>query len=88
MLKSYYPEMREPKPAAEIEARMSHSGRHWYIDTPLTLKGCGIKYLGTLTADQLTREGQWKVGWHEYRVTNAAFDRLTERYDISTACLL
>ena len=88
MLKSYYPEMREPKPAAEIEARMSHDGRHWYLDTPLVLKGRGIKHLGTLTADQLTREGQRKVGWHEYRVSEAAFQRLAERHDISTACLL
>jgi hypothetical protein len=87
MLKPYYPEMREPKPAAEIEARIGHYGG-WFITTPLVLKGRGIKHLGTLTADQLTREGQRKVGWHEYRVSEAAFQRLAERHDISTACLL
>jgi hypothetical protein len=88
MLKAYYPEMSEPKPEADFEARMSHGGDHWYIDTPLTLKGRGIAHRGTLQSSHLVPEAQHKTGWNQYRVTEAAFRRLAEQYDISTPCML
>lgn len=86
-MKTYYPEMGEPRPDAEIEARIGHRGG-WFITTPLALKGRGIKHLGTLTADQLTPEGQRKVGWHDYRVTDTAMERLQATHTISLAMLL
>lgn len=85
---SYYPEMNEPKPAAEIEARLSHYGKHWFLSTPLVLKGRGIVHRGTLKASDLTPAGQRRVGWHEYKVTEAAFEKLATKYRIVSESLL
>ena len=87
-LSVYYPEMGETKPEAQIEASLGHYGRHWFLRTPLTLKGRGITFRNTLTADQLTEQGQRLVGWNEYRVTEKAFESLRECYTISTEALL
>lgn len=86
-LLGYYPEMGEAKPIAQIEASISHYGG-WFLCTPLTLKGRGIKHLQTYTAAQLTEKGQRKVGWNQYKVTDLAFEKLEKQYAISTEILL
>lgn len=88
MMKTYHPEMHEAKPAAQIEASLSHYGKHWFIKTPLALKGRGIVHQRTLTAEMLAPAAQDKAGWHQYKVTEAAFERLCETYDVAVETLL
>lgn len=86
MLLSYYPEMKEPKPVAQIEASLGHYAKHWYLRTPLSLKGRGIKFNGSITANEVTSPRL--VGWNRYVVTVAAFDKLAKQYDIVSESLL
>ena len=46
MLATYYPEMGEAKPLAQIEASLGHYGKHYFLRTPLTLSGRGVELLG------------------------------------------
>jgi hypothetical protein len=88
-MKGYHPEMGEQRPAdSQIEARLGHYGRHWYISTPLVLKGRGIRHLKTLTPEMLTPAGQRKAGWHEYEVTERAMERLDAEYVVTSEMLL
>ena len=88
-LKSYYPEMKEAKPVAEIEASLSHYGKHWFLKTKLTLKGRGITFRRTLTASDVCGPRVAElVGTHEYKVTEAAFEKLCEKYSVSSESLL
>lgn len=87
-LSCYYPEMGEPKPEADIEASLGHYGKHWYLTTPLVLKGRGIVHLEVLQSHMLTPQAQRKVGWNRYKVTEAAFAKLQTQYRISTELLL
>jgi hypothetical protein len=85
----YYPEMHEKRPdCSQIEARLGHYGRHWYISTPLVLKGRGIRHLRTLTPEMLTPAGQRRAGWHEYEVTERAMSKLEAEYVVTTEMLL
>jgi hypothetical protein len=86
-LLAFYPEMKETKPDAKIEARLSHYGKHYFLDTPLELSGRGIIHLGTYTASQL-RQGSYKIGWNQYKVTERAFDKLCEQHDVSYELML
>jgi hypothetical protein len=89
MLATYYPEMNEVKPAAEIEARLGHYGKHWFIKTKLTLKGRGIAFIRTLAASDLVMpQGERLIGCHEYKVTEAAFQRICQEHSVSSECLL
>lgn len=38
----WYPELGEEEPSADLRATLGHYGGHWYVDTPLILKGRGI----------------------------------------------
>lgn len=88
-MQGYYPEMNQARPEnTEIDARLSYTGRHWIIKTPLTLKGRGIKFEEVLKAEQLTEAAQHKAGWNEYTVTQKAFDKLDAQYKISAEFLL
>ena len=80
---SYHPEMGEEKPAAEIEASLSHYGRHWFLHTPLTLSGRGVKRLDTEPQD-----GQRRAGWHRYKVTEKAFEILSQQHRVVSESLL
>lgn len=82
------PEMGEQKPKAQIEIKLSHYGKHYYLTTPLELKGRGIKHLMTYTANDLHEKTQHKVGWHKYKATIRATEKLTEQYDMSQESLL
>lgn len=80
-LTSYYPEMGEAKPAAQIEARLSHYGKHWYLSTPLTLKGRGIEFQETHTDER-------RSGWNRYKVTERAFGQICKLHAVSSESLL
>ena len=73
----YTPEMGQKKPeGCQMEAHSSYYGGHYYIYTPLEIKGRGI------TFTEKCRSGR-RTGWNCYRVTNKAFDKLKEQYAIS-----
>lgn len=88
-LQTYYPEMNQPKPVAQIEARMSHDGRHYYLTSPLhTLAGRGVTMIEVLTAATLVPQAHHKIGWAKYRVTESAFRRICAEHAVSMECLL
>ena len=62
-------------------------GKHWFIDTPLELKGRGIELIKKYQEKDFCSKDH-RVGWNEYRVTNRAFEKLKEKYSISQECLL
>lgn len=84
----YHPEMGEQKPAAEIEASLCHYGKHYRLTTPLVLSGRGVEHQCQLRAEQLTPKAQHKAGWHQYRVTLAAMERICAAHAVSYEMLL
>ncbi len=84
---SYWPEMGEAKPQG-TDGQLSYCGSSNFIDTPHVLKGRGITYLSTLEAGQLTEQGQYKAGWHCYRVTDRALEKLRAQYTFAREALL
>lgn len=86
MLKTYYSEMGEEKPQAQMEANNVLGS--YFVKTPLEIKGRGIKYLNTYKAEELTKQGQYRVGWKRYKVTEKAFENLCKKYNISFELLL
>ena len=85
---AYTPEMGQRKPNCQMKATLGHYGKHYYIDTPLELKGRGIELLKQYQSKDLTGPGQYMVGWYSYRVTTLAYDKLKEKYSISSERLL
>ena len=81
----YTPEMGERKPVTKMEARLSHDGRHYFVDTPLELKGRGILENSVTWVDGCRKQLE---NWRSYRVTLAAFAKLEKQYSISMECLL
>lgn len=79
---TFFPEMKEHKPNCQMEATLAHYGKHYFVDTPLELKGRGITHLQTYKGNEFTKPGH-KAGWHEYKVTARAFEKLKEQYSIS-----
>lgn len=80
----YTPEMGQEKPeGCQIEASLAYYGKHYFLDTPLHLKGRGITLVKSYAADELTQSGKYRAGWSEYRVTKKAFEKLKEQYAIS-----
>lgn len=69
---THYPEMGERKVYSQIEARLSHSGSHYFLYTKLELKGRGIMKSET-----------GRLGVNCYKVTWAEFDKLKQEYSIS-----
>ena len=84
-IKAYTPEMGDRKPSVRMEASLGHYGKHYFIDTPEELRGRGIEYRKTYTTNDLTKAGQYKVGWHSYQVTARAFEKLKATYSIGYA---
>lgn len=81
----YTPEMGEEKPNCQIEASLSYYGKHYFVNTPLELKGRGITEV----------EAHWVEGcqkaienWKCYKLTKLAFKKLTEKYPVSMECCL
>jgi hypothetical protein len=88
-LHTYTPEMGQLKPIANLEARMSHDGKHYYIDTMLTLKESrSVKLLKVYTPNDFVKPDHYKIGWNEYKVTANAFEQLKKQYSISCESLL
>ena len=84
-LHCYTPEMGQRKPDVKLEARLSHYGNYYIVDTPLELNGRGIT----------KQEVCWVAGckqqienWLSYRVTEKAFEKLQAQYPISMECVL
>lgn len=74
---TYWPELKERKINAQIEARLCHYGNHYYLNTKLELKGQGISLVD-----------YWDDGTLKYKVTIRAFEKLKEQYSISMQRLL
>lgn len=86
---SYTPEMGDKKPVAHMEARLAHYGKHYFIDTPLTLSGRGIVHQDTYTAKTFTGgAAHRKCGWNCYKVTLNAMEKLRKQYRVSHESLL
>lgn len=85
---AYTPEMGQRKPNCQMQSTLSYYGKHYYIDTPIELKGRGIKLIKQYKSSDLTPHGQYKVGWYNYEVTLLAYDKLKEQYSISSERLL
>ena len=83
----YTPEMGGQKPDCQMEASRGYYGKHWFIDTPLELKGRGIELIKKYQEKDFCSKDH-RVGWNECRVTNRAFEKLKEKYSISQECLL
>lgn len=75
----YTPEMGQQKPNCQIEAGLSYYGGHYWIRTPLELKGRGI------TENEPSQQNK---GCRNYTVTKRAFEKLKEQYTISMECCL
>lgn len=73
---TYTPEMKDAKPLADIEAKLSHTGNKWRLKTRLALKGRGIKLHDS------------ENGVNVYYATELAFEKLEQQYCISMECLL
>lgn len=87
-LKCYWPEMGEKRPLAQIRATLGHYGKHYYLRTPMELKGRGIALIGVMKSESLTPTGQYMAGWNEYKVTSAAFELIKNNYAVSMEALL
>ncbi len=79
---SFTPEMGQRKVSAQIDASLSHYGNHYFLDTPLELKGRGITFIKVYAAGDFIRPNH-KVGWNSYKVTTAVFEKLKSQYSIS-----
>lgn len=85
----HYPEMGEKRhEASQIEASLGHYGKHYYIKTPLALKGRGIEHLRTLEKSDFVDPENRKVGWNEYKVTLKAMEKLAGQYVVTGELLL
>lgn len=83
-LHTYTPEMGDRKPAASMEARMGHYGTHYFINTPFQLvESRSIKLQKQYKASDFTNPDNHKVGWYQYKVTAAAFEKLIQQHSIS-----
>lgn len=80
----YHPEMNEKRPDCQIEANLSHYGKHWFLYTPLTLSGRGVEFLGSCDSDY----GQRRTNWNRYKVTQKAFDKICSQHSVSSEMLL
>lgn len=84
-LHCYTTEMGERKPEVKMEASLSYYGKHYFVDTPLELKGRGITEIEAHWVDGCQKQIE---NWRTYRVTKAAFEKLKAQYPISMECLL
>lgn len=81
----YWPELKEQQPDCQIEARLGYYGTHYYVDTPLELKGRGITEVAASWIPGCRKQVE---NWRSYRVTKRAFEILKGKYSISMECLL
>lgn len=84
-LHAYAPEMGQRKPEVKMEASLAYYGKHYFVDTPLELKGRGITEVEAHWVDGCQKKIE---NWRSYRVTKATFEKLKSQYPISLECLL
>lgn len=77
----YYPELGHERPAADIEARLCHYGKHYYVSTALELRGVGITFIDTHSDER-------RNGWRRYRVTLRAMRALEAKFRVAIETLL
>lgn len=82
----YCPEMGQRKPEVQMEASLSYDGSHYFVDTPLVLKGRGIVEI--VPACWAFGSKKDVEGWRVYRVTKRAFEKLERQYPIAMENLL
>ncbi len=84
-LYQYTPEMGQQKPVGcQLTASRGFYGKHWFVDPPKPLKGCGISLVKRYTAADFSDGAKDpRVGWYGYSVTNLAFEKLKKEYSIS-----
>ena len=80
---TYTPEMGEGKPACQMEATRAYYGKHWFVDTPVEIRGRGITFLKKYAETDFCDPSDHMVGWNEYQVTKNAFEKLKAQYSIS-----
>ncbi|ALS10012.1 hypothetical protein ABE82_26765 (plasmid) [Paenibacillus peoriae] len=73
---THWPELNERKVAAQIDARLSYDGKHYFLRTKLELKGRGISLVDH---DKVMLR---------YKVTIRAFEKIKLEYSISMERLL
>lgn len=82
----YWPELGDRKPEMNMEASLSYNGTHYFVDTPLELKGRGImEIVPACWAPGCKKDVE---GWRVYRVTKRAFEKLKAQYPIAMEALL
>ncbi len=69
-LHCYTPEMGQRKPDVKLEARLSHYGNYYIVDTPLELNGRALQSRKSVVAGCK----QQIENWLSYRVTEKAFE--------------
>lgn len=85
----YTPEMGQQEPeGCQMKASLSYYGKHYFIDTPLELKGRGISFIKKYSARDFVDPNNKKIGWNEYQVTKLAYEKLKKQYAISFECAL
>lgn len=85
----YTLEMGQQEPeGCQMEASLSHYGKHYFIDMPLELKGRGISFIQKYSEKDFADPNNKKVGWNEYQVTKLAYEKLKNQYAISYKCAL
>lgn len=82
---TFWPELGDSRPEVKMEASLSYYGKHYFVDTPLDLKGRGITPVEVHWVDGCQKALE---GWKSYRVTKKAFEALKAKYPISMECLL
>lgn len=85
---AYTPEMGQQKPECQIEAQRSYYGKHFYLDTPLELKGRGITFIKKYSEKDFVVPNNYRIGWNEYQVTELAFEKIKKSYTVSMECFL
>lgn len=81
----YYPELGDRKPKLKMEASLGYYGTHYYVSTPLDLKGRGIVKLDASWVPGCQKDVE---GWKSYRVTKKAFEKLQAQYPIAMEAVL
>jgi hypothetical protein len=95
----YTPEMGEKiDKKITTHARLAHYGKHYFVKSELgpdKIRGVGVVYMGKLTPnpDLLKMEISVRgdspfVGYHEYKLTLKAFEKLQKTVDIGCEMLL
>ena len=87
---SYWPEMGQTKPQNVVGNVQLAYGRgcHYFVETPLTLSGVGVKLVEVITSESLTPQGHYKAGWNRYWVTRRALDTLEKQHNFAREALL